>query len=397
MGRLGGATTHIIMMNIAQHRKSALSSEAMRTLTAMLVDGPGEWHVGEVDLDPPKAGEVLVRLVASGLCHSDDHFATGDIRTGIYPYAGGHEGGGIIEEVGEGVTTLRPGDHVVTVFVPACGRCRWCASGAQNLCDNGHRMLAGSQLDGTFRMHFNGRDVGQAGCISTFSQFSVMPAASCVKIDADIPLDVACIVGCGVPTGWGSAVRAASIAPGDVVVVMGAGGVGMCAVQGARHVGAAHVVAVDPVAFKRELALELGATEAFATIAEATDFARQHTNGQGADSAIVTVGVACGDDLAAAFAAIRKGGTVVATAAAADSTVGIPVSLLELTMYQKRIQGALYGMGSPAREIPVLLDLYRLGRLKLDEMITKRYALDEINTAYADMHDGLNIRGVITF
>jgi len=369
----------------------------MKTRTALLVDGPGTWHVGEVDLDPPKAGEVLVRMVASGLCHSDDHFATGDIGVATYPYAGGHEGGGVIEQVGPGVDWLRPGDHVVTVFVPACGRCRRCAGGQQNLCDNGRRMLTGSQLDGTFRMHFDGRDVGQAGCISTFSEWSVMPAVSCVKIDDDIPLDVACIVGCGVPTGWGSAVRGASIAPGDVVIVMGAGGVGMNAIQGARHVGAGHVLAVDPVGFKRELALELGATDAFASIDEATRFAREHTNGQGADSAIVTVGVATGEDLAAAFAAIRKGGTVVATAAAADTTVGLPVNLLELTMYQKRIQGALYGMGSPAHEIPLLLDLYRLGRLKLDELITKRYALDDINLAYADMHAGLNIRGVINF
>jgi S-(hydroxymethyl)glutathione dehydrogenase/alcohol dehydrogenase len=258
-------------------------------------------------------------------------------------------------------------------------------------------MLVGSQLDGTFRMHLEGKDVGQGGCISTFSERSVMPAASCIKIDPDVPSRAACLVACGVATGWGSAVHAASVGPGDVVIVMGTGGVGMNAVQGAAHVGAARVLAVDPVPFKRELALKLGATDAFSDIAEAADVARELTNGQGADAAIVTVGVVNGDHLAAAFSAIRKGGTVVATAAAAQTTMGIPVNLLELTMFQKRIQGSLYGMGSPAREIPLLIHLYSQGALKLDELVTRTYSLDQINEAYADMHAGLNIRGVITF
>jgi S-(hydroxymethyl)glutathione dehydrogenase/alcohol dehydrogenase len=303
----------------------------------------------------------------------------------------------VVEEVGPGVRTLQAGDHVVTSFIPGCGRCRWCTTGQQNLCDNGALMLIGSQLDGTFRMHVDGRDVAQAGCISTFAERSVMPAASCIKIDPHIPLDVACLVGCGVPTGFGSAVHAGNVAPGDVVIVMGTGGVGINAVQGASFVGAARVVAVDPVAFKRDLARKLGATDACADIAEAAELARAITNGQGADVAIVTVGVVTGDHLGAAFSAIRKGGIVVATAAAAQSTTGIPVNLLELTMYQKRIQGSLYGMGSPAREIPLLLDLYQRGALQLDELVTRRYSLDQINDAYADMHAGVNIRGVITF
>jgi S-(hydroxymethyl)glutathione dehydrogenase/alcohol dehydrogenase len=224
-----------------------------------------------------------------------------------------------------------------------------------------------------------------------------MSAASCIKVDADVSFEVACLVGCGVPTGFGSAVHAAQAAPGDVVIVMGTGGVGMNAVQGASYVGAARVIAVDPVPFKRDVALKLGATDAFADIGEATELAHQLTNGQGADAAIVAVGVASGEHLASAFAAIRKGGVVVATAAAAQSTTGVPVNLLELTMYQKRIQGSLYGMGSPAREIPLLIELYKQGSLKLDELVTRRYTLDQINEAYADMHAGVNIRGVITF
>jgi S-(hydroxymethyl)glutathione dehydrogenase/alcohol dehydrogenase len=313
------------------------------------------------------------------------------------PFVGGHEGVGVIEEIGPGVQTLKVGDRIVPSFIPACGHCRWCASGAQNLCNAGAGLLGGKQFDGTYRMHRDGLDIGQFCSISTFSEYTVMPVTSCVQIDADIPATSACLLACGVPTGWGSATCAAGVAAGDVVVVMGTGGVGINAVQGARHVGAAHVLAVDPVALKRETAMKLGATEAFSAMGAAADRARALTNGQGADSAIVTVGVLQGDHIAEAFSAIRKGGTVAITSAAAMESNGIPVNLLELTMYQKRLQGAIYGMGSPAREIPRLAALYRTGDLKLDELVTRTYTLDQINDAVDDLHRGQNIRGVIIF
>jgi S-(hydroxymethyl)glutathione dehydrogenase/alcohol dehydrogenase len=258
-------------------------------------------------------------------------------------------------------------------------------------------MLIGHQLDGTFRMHLDGEDVAQAGLISTFSEFTVMPEWSCIKIPDDIPLEVAALLGCAVPTGWGSAVNAAQVAPGDVVMVVGIGGIGISAVQGARHVGASHVIAVDPVALKRTVALELGATEAFDDHEEAAEFARSVTNGQGADSSIVCVGVNNGDHVAAAMSAIRKGGTVVVTGATPASQIGVPIGLLELTMYQKRIQGAMYGMMSPNRAVPQLLGLWQAGQLRLEEMITRTYGLDDINQGYADMHAGINMRGVLTF
>ncbi|HEY2645159.1 MAG TPA: NDMA-dependent alcohol dehydrogenase [Galbitalea sp.] len=369
----------------------------MKTKAALLRASPGKWEVAEVDLDPPKASEVLVRLEATGLCHSDDHLVSGDIPLSKSPFVGGHEGVGVVEDVGPGVGTLQVGDRIVTSFVPACGHCRWCTSGAQNLCDTGARLLAGSQSDGTYRMHLDGQDVGQMCSISTFSEYSIMPVASCVRIDTDVPASSACLLGCGVPTGWSSATLAAEVTGGDVVLVIGAGGVGMNAVQGARHVGAAHVLAVDPIAFKRDTALQFGATEVFAGVGDAADRARSLTNGQGADSAIVTVGVLAGDHIAQAFSAIRKGGIVVVTSAAPAMATGIPVSLLELTMYQKRIQGAIFGTGSPGREIPRLLELYRTGALKLDELVTQTYSIEQINDAFADMHSGRNVRGVITF
>jgi NDMA-dependent alcohol dehydrogenase len=369
----------------------------MQTRAALLREVPGKWEVETVELDPPRDHEVLVRIVAAGLCHSDDHFATGDITVGHLPFCGGHEAAGVVEEVGPGVRGLSVGDHIVTSFIPGCGRCRWCASGMQALCDNGALMLQGNQLDGTFRMHLGGEDVAQAGLLSAFSQYTVMPEWSAIKIPSDVPLDIAALLGCAVPTGWGSAVNAAGVRPGDVVIVTGIGGIGISAVQGAKHAGASRIIAVDPVELKRSVALELGATDAFADHDEAAELGRSLTNGQGADAEIITVGVIDGDHVAAAFSAIRKAGTVVVTAAGSEAPTNVRLGLLELTMYQKRIQGAIYGMMSPSKDVPRLLDLWRNGQLRLEQMLTRTYSLDDINQGYADMHAGINMRGVLAF
>jgi S-(hydroxymethyl)glutathione dehydrogenase/alcohol dehydrogenase len=358
---------------------------------------PGEWEVVEVELDKPADHEVLVRLAATGLCHSDDHIAKGDGIIGHFPYCGGHEGAGIVEDAGPGVTGLRPGDHIVTSFIPGCGRCAFCATGQQNLCQFGSLIMHGSQLDGTYRMHYQGKDVARSSLVGTFAEYSVMPEWSAIKIPEDVPLRSAALLGCGVPTGWGSAVNAAQVQPGQVVIVMGTGGIGINAVQGAAHAGAGRVIAVDPVAGKREAALKLGATDAYGSIAEAADFAKSITDGQGADSAIVTVGVLAGEHIGQAFDAIRKAGTVVVTAVAPMRVDSIPVSPFTLAMFAKRLQGCLYGNMSPSAAVPRLLGMYRNGQLKLDELVSRTYTLDEINEGYLDMHAGRNIRGVIEF
>ncbi|TVT53937.1 NDMA-dependent alcohol dehydrogenase [Amycolatopsis rhizosphaerae] len=369
----------------------------MKTQAAILRQAPGKWEIVELDLEEPRQGEVLVKLAASGLCHSDDHVVTGDLPSGTYPICGGHEGAGVVEQVGPNTPGFEVGDHVVFSFLPGCGRCRWCAAGKQNLCDAGARILEGDRVTepGSFRMHLDGRPVAQMCGVSTFSRYTTASTLSTVKIPRDIPLDKACLVGCGVGTGWGSAVNAGDVQPGDTVVVMGIGGVGINAVQGAAHAGASHVIAVDPVAFKREKALELGATEAYASMEEATESARDHTAGQGADVAVVTVGVTEGTHVAQAFGSIRKAGTVVVTGAGA--TIGIPVSLVELAMMQKRIQGALFGSSSPSADILKWLRLYQEGSLKLDELVTRTYTLDEVNQGFEDMHAGRNLRGVVIF
>jgi NDMA-dependent alcohol dehydrogenase len=371
----------------------------MKARAALLWEQPGKWQVEDVEIpDQPGKGEVLVEMVSSGLCHSDDHMATGDSPVDHFPYCAGHEGSGIVRQVGPGVRGLKEGDHILTSFIPACGRCRWCASGQQNLCDNGALIVTGTQLDGTYRMKARGdQDVARAALLGTFANWQILDEYSVIKIRDDVPLNVACLVACGVPTGFGSAVNGAQVQVGDVVIVMGSGGIGINAVQGAHHAGASHVIIADPQPLKREVGLKLGATEAFASIGEAADFARSITNGQGADSAIVTVGVIKSENVGDAFSAIRKGGTVVVTAVGSMAEVGIPAGLVEMAMYQKRIQGVLYGMGSPRKAVPQLLDLYVEGKLRLDELVTTRYPLEQINKGYADMHAGQNIRGVIDF
>jgi S-(hydroxymethyl)glutathione dehydrogenase/alcohol dehydrogenase len=366
----------------------------VKSKAAVLFESPGRWEVCDIEVDDPREQEVLVRVVASGVCRTDVHYMNG--RAGALPMCGGHEGAGIVEAIGPGVTRVRPGDHVVMSFIPSCGHCVYCASGHQNLCNVGAVIGSGRQFDGTCRMHHAGRDVAQFMMISTFSAWSTVNERSLLKVPDDLPLESLCLLSCGVGTGFGSATNAADVQPGDVVIVMGIGGVGINAVQGASLAGASSVIAVDPVLFKREVAAKLGATSSFPDMAQAAECARELTNGQGADSAIVTTGVVTGDQVAEAFDAIGKGGTVVVTGLADPAhAVGVPLNLMLLVGYQKRIQGCLFGMGNPAVEVPREIALYRAGRLKLDELVTARYRLDEINTAVDDLLAGRNIRGVV--
>jgi NDMA-dependent alcohol dehydrogenase len=378
--------------------------DIVKTRGAVIVREPvgrrAEFEVLDLELEEPRQGEIQVKLVAAGLCHSDDHMLTGDLIAGIYPICGGHEGAGIVERVGPNTSGFAAGDHVIFAFLPICGRCRFCASGMQNLCRYGANTRTGSRPDdpGSYRMRLpDGRVVGQMSGISTFAERTTVNVMSAIKIDKDLPLQTMCLLGCGVGTGWGSAVKCAQIEPGHTVIVMGVGGLGINAVQGAAHCGASHILAVDPVLMKREMALKLGATHAFASIAEAADFARTTTDGQGADSAIVTVGVVTGEHVAQAFSAVRKAGTVVVTAVGNHAEVGIPVSLAELTLYQKRLQGTLFGSMNATVDIPRQTQMYRTGQLKLDELATTTYRLEEINQGFADLHAGRNIRGVVVF
>ena len=371
----------------------------MQTRGAIIRQTPGTYEVVDLDLDGPRQNELQVKMVASGLCHSDDHTATGDLPGASYPLCGGHEGGGIVVGVGPHTPGWAEGDHVVFSFLSGCGRCHWCAKGMQNLCDNGAVILMGTRPDDptSYRMSLGGQPVGQICGLSTFSEYTTVHVNSAIKVDRSLPLDKLCLLGCGVGTGWGAAVNSAEVYPGQTVIVMGIGGIGINAVQGAAHAGAAHIIAVDPVPFKRASALTLGATHAVSSMEEATEIGRSVTNGQGADSAIVTVGVTTGEHVAQAFTAIRKAGTCVVTGLGKMMDIGVPISLVELVLYQKRLQGSLFGASSPSADIPWLIDLYTSGKLKLDELVTTTYRLDEIAQGFVDMHAGKNLRGVVLF
>ena len=371
----------------------------MKTKAAVLWERNTPWVIEEIELDPPKAGEVLVKMVASGMCHSDEHIVTGDLAgvTPEPPVIGGHEGAGIVLEVGPGVFSVAPGDHVVFAFVPACGRCPSCSSGHSNLCDlNG---ISGYQIsDGTSRHHAKGQDLRLAvGGLGTFAHHAVVNEASCVKINPEWPLDKACLLGCGVVTGWGSAVYAADVQPGDMVAVVGIGGIGASAVQGAKLAGARVITAIDPIEFKREKAMDFGATHTASSIEEALGQLEAVTWNRGYDKVIMTMGVGSSEALSQAFWLGAKRSKIVVTNIhpTSEQSIAIPASLL--TLLEKSLVGSIFGSGNPRHDIPKLMELYTRGQLDLDGMVTTTYPLEGINQGYADMYAGKNIRGVLIY
>ncbi len=385
------------------------------TCRAAVLRGVGQdWEITDVTLDPPREGEVLVKMAASGICHTDDHFASGDSvpspefvammeANGIavpdfFPLIGGHEGAGVVAEVGPGVRSLKPGDRVGVSWIPSCGTCRFCASGLTYLCDQGAAIYAKEMVtDGTVRRHVGDEIPMAIAQLGTFAEYIVSPERSLIPIDDEIPFHAASLVSCGVTTGWGSATVSAGTEPGDTVVVIGTGGVGMNALQGARAVGAGNVVGVDPVEFKRDAAPSFGATHTVESVEAAIPLVQELTRGVMADRVIITAGVVHVDLLAPAMMLTRKGGTCVLTGLVPNGEVMVPLVLAEMTLSHKRLQGALYGGMNPRASMPMLLDMYRNGHLKLDELVTRRYRLDQINDAITDMREGRNIRGVIEF
>ena len=386
----------------------------MKCQAAVLRGIGKDWEICNITLDPPRAGEVLVKTAVAGICHSDDHFATGDIVPGpeiaemlrasgiefpeVFPLLGGHEGAGIVAEVGPEVRSVRPGDRVAMSYIPACGACRWCVSGMTYLCDLGAGMLTREMTtDGTVRRHLDDEDVLAMCQLGTFAEYLVTSEKSVIKIDDAIPMHAAALVSCGVTTGWGSATVAAGTEPGDTLVVIGIGGVGMNALQGARAAGAKYVVGVDPVAFKLDSAATFGATHTAASIEEALLLVRELTLGIMADRVVITAGVVHVDLLAPAMMLTRKGGSCVLTGLTPTGEMLVPLMLSDMVLFHKQLKGTLYGGMNSRASTPMLLSMYQSGRLKLDELVTRRYRLEEINHAIADMREGRNIRGVIEF
>lgn len=359
---------------------------------------PGEpLVIEELEIDEPKTGEVLVKMAAVGLCHSDYHVIAGDRPVGMRPIVLGHEGAGVVEAVGPGVTRIKPGDHVVLMFIPACGKCRYCLSGMTHSCVLSANIAKGPQLDGTFRLHNKkGQDVGQFCLLGAFSEYAVVNQDSVCVIDQSFPLQSACLVGCGVVGGFGAAVNRARVRPGSSVLVIGVGGVGMNVIQGAKASSATTIIAADVVDRKLEWAKTFGATHTInAGKTDVVARVMEITGGSGVDYAFEVISSPA--TIGQAFAATAKMGVVVVIGLTPAVVESLPISPLKLVLSQKTLMGTLYGTSNAPVEIPKLLNLYKHGQLKLDELVTNTYSLDRINQGYADMLAGKNIRGVLTF
>jgi alcohol dehydrogenase len=382
----------------------------MKSRAAILHGIGGPWSVEDFELDPPRAGEALVEMAAAGLCHSDDHILKGDMSAPnevmkamglptMFPMIGGHEGSGIVREVGPGVTDFAPGDHVVMSFVAVCGQCRWCATGMEYLCDTGMgTMVPGMPTDGTFRHHTSeGRPLGHLAKVGAFAKHTVVSLDSLIKIEKHLPLVPMALLSCAIPTGYGSAANRAGVRGGDTVVVVGAGGIGTGAIQGARINGAAQIIAVDPVEFKQKSALQFGATHSVASVAEALDLVRGLTYGVMADSVVVSPSLVTADDVRDALQLTRKGGTCVLTGMTSQLTRSVNIDLQDFILMNKTLAGTIFGSCNGKADIARFARLYETGQLQLEEMITRRYRLDDVNAAYADLLNGEIIRGIIDY
>jgi Zn-dependent alcohol dehydrogenase len=366
----------------------------VRIRGAVLAAPGGSLEVQELELAPPKAGEVLVRLHASGVCHSDQNAIDGTAPARC-PTVLGHEGAGVVEQVGAGVTRVRPGDHVALSWAPSCGWCPECLRELPQLCSTAWPALAeGTLLDGTTRLSRDDEPVYHYSFISSFADACVVPERSCVRISADVPFAIAGLVGCAVTTGVGAVWRTAGVHPGDRVAVVGCGGVGLSAILGAAAAGAGTIVGVDPVPAKLDLARELGATDGvvWAGSAEATAAAVEEVSGGGVDYAIEASGRI--EAMLAAFLATRAHGAAILVGIPPADAI-LPLPALSIPRLERRVLGSIYGSSRPERDFPLTLELYRRGRLPLDRLVTHRLPLDEIGRAFELMRSGEAVRVVL--
>lgn len=368
----------------------------MIATAAVLYQAGKPLAIEEVEVLPPQAGEVTVRMKAAGVCHSDLHVMKGDLTMPM-PIILGHEGSGIIEAVGDGVTSVQPGDHVIPIWRASCGQCEYCLSARPALCEMGTKMrFEGVMPDGTMRFrNSNGRDIRHYAGVSTFSSISTMPEAAVVKIPKDVSFEHAALISCGVITGVGAAVRGAPVSYGSTVAVFGCGGVGLNIIQGARMAGARRIIGVDIVAAKEAKARELGATD-FVNAANCNPVqaVRELTGGLGVDFSFEAIGLT--EPIEQAYDATRKGGTcVVAGISRGDARAQINVN--QLVYAEKTLKGSLYGSMRPRVDLLMLIEMHRAGKLMLDELLTCTWRLDQINEAYEALEQGKVARSLIVY
>jgi S-(hydroxymethyl)glutathione dehydrogenase/alcohol dehydrogenase len=364
----------------------------VRTRAAILWERGQPLSVEEVELAPPGAGEVLVEMKAAGVCHSDLHPARDDwpIRT---PVVLGHEGAGIVREAGSGVTRVKPGDHVVLCWAPACGACPFCLEGRAVLCDRLDRTTYRNKLpSGSTNLRARGQDIAHFLGTACFAEHVVIPEEGAVAVASDVSFDALATVGCAVVTGVGAVTSAARAPAGSTVAIIGAGGVGLNVVQGAAIAGCARIIAVDRRPEPLQIARRFGATDTIESPPTLADAVRDVTAGRGADFVFDTVGTP--ETLAGALGAARKGGTVVLTGLSRVDALAT-VQMFPFVMQEKRLIGSAYGSGRPPEDIKRLVEWYKEGRLKLRELVSRTYTLDHVNDALSALAASEGARGVI--
>jgi S-(hydroxymethyl)glutathione dehydrogenase/alcohol dehydrogenase len=369
----------------------------MKVKAAVAYQAGAPLSIEMVDLAGPKAGEVLVEIKASGVCHTDAFTLSGDDPEGIFPAILGHEGAGIVVEVGAGVTSVKPGDHVIPLYTPECRQCEYCLSQKTNLCQ-AIRSTQGQGLmpDGTSRFSLNGKPVFHYMGTSTFAQYTVMPEIAVAKIREDAPFDKVCYIGCGVTTGVGAVVNTAKVRPGDRVVVFGLGGIGLNVIQGARMVGADMIIGVDINPARQALAEKFGMTH-FVNPKEVegdlVPYLVSLTKG-GADHTFECVGNV--DLMRQALECCHKGwgvSTIVGVAGAGKEIATRPFQLVTGRVWQ----GSAFGGARGRTDVPKIVDWYMDGKINIDDLITHVMPIEQINDAFDLMHEGKSIRSVVTF
>jgi S-(hydroxymethyl)glutathione dehydrogenase / alcohol dehydrogenase len=350
--------------------------------------------VGDVDIDEPRTGEVLVRVSHCGVCHSDLSLVNGTFPF-VAPVVLGHEAAGVVDAVGAGVTSVAPGDKVVLTAIPVCNACYWCARGEYGCCVNAASITTGTLADGRTPLSRQGLPVLRGIGLGGFAEYVITIETGAIKVAPDTPLDVACVIGCAVQTGVGAVLNTARVPEGATVLVAGAGGIGVSIVQGARVAGATKIIVSDPVGTRRDMAKSFGATDVIDPAADDVLTAvQQLTGGIGVDFAFDAVGA--GPVIESCIWATRKGGTTVMVGAGGiDQAVTLAPPVM-FTLTERKLVGCLLGSSNGRRDIPRLLDLWRAGRLDLEGMITARRPLAEVNEALADMTAGVGLRTVLT-
>ena len=365
---------------------------------AAIAWGPGQpLSIEEVDVMLPKAGEVLVRIVATGVCHTDAFTLSGDDPEGVFPAILGHEGGGIVEQVGEGVTSVAVGDHVIPLYTPECGECKFCRSGKTNLCQKIRETQGrGLMPDGTTRFYQDGQPIYHYMGCSTFSEYTVLPEISLAKVSPDAPLEEVCLLGCGVTTGMGAVLKTARVQPGDTVAVFGLGGIGLSAIIGARMAGASRIIGVDINETKFELARKLGATDCVNPTLLAKpiqDVIVEMTDG-GVDFSFECIGNV--NVMRSALECCHKGwgeSVIIGVAGAGQEIATRPFQLVTGRVWR----GSAFGGVKGRSELPGIVEQYLAGEFRLDDFITHTMSLGEINRAFDLMHKGESIRSVIHY